>query len=141
MSKQFKSYKELIDEKQQLEVLVKAQRELIRADVIQLKSEIKPILDFLGNLKKFTTRDKTEILVNIGADLAVNTLIKQVLLARSGWLTRIIIPYFMKNFTSNFFVEQKDKWLSKLGEWLHRNKNGKKEEQASEEMRNDEGDD
>jgi hypothetical protein len=125
MSKQFKTYKELIEEKQNLEVLLKAQKELIRADVVALKTEVKPITDFLGNIKKFTTRDKTEILLNIGSDVAVNMLIKKILLARSGWLTRIIIPYFMKNFTSNFLVEQKDKWLGKLAEWMHRNKNGK----------------
>jgi hypothetical protein len=140
MNKQFKTYKELIDEKQNLEVLLKAQKELIRADVAELKAEVKPITDFISNAKKFFTRDKTEILLNIGSDLAVNTLIKKVLLARAGWLTRVIIPYFMKNFTSNFLVEQKDKWLGKLAQWLHWSKNGKDAEKEAREERKGEED-
>jgi hypothetical protein len=136
MNKQFKTYTELIEEKQQLEVLLKAQKELIRADVMELKAEIKPVTDLLGSFKKFISRDKTEILVNIGSDLVVNTLLKKVLLGRAGWLTRLIIPYFMKNFTSNFFVEQKDKWLHKLAQWIHRSKNGKgTEEEAKKESK------
>ena len=132
MNKSITTYKELIEEKQKLEVLLKAQKELIRYDVQELKLQFKPVTDVMANITKFTTRDKTEILLNIGSDIAVNTLIKKVLLGRAGWLTRLIIPYFMKNFTSNVLAEQKDKWLEKLSHWLHRNKNGKDKEKEKE---------
>jgi hypothetical protein len=139
MNKQFKTYKELIEEKQNLEVLLKAQKELIRADVMELKAEIKPVADFLGSVKKFVSRDKAEILLNLGSDIAVNTLVKKVLLGKAGWLARLIIPYVMKNFTSNFLVEQKDKWVHKLAKWLHLSKNGKDaEEEAKEEPKGEE---
>jgi hypothetical protein len=136
MSKQFTTYKELIEEKQKLEVLLKAQKELIRYDVDELKAQVKPVTDVIANLKKFTSRDKTELLVNIGSDIAVNTLVKRLILGNAGWLAKLIIPYFMKNFTSNIVAEQKDKGLSKLAHWLNRNKNGKdkhKEKEREEE--------
>jgi hypothetical protein len=140
MSKQFKTYKELIEEKQNLEVLLKAQKELIRADVMELKAEIRPITNFISGVKKFVSRDKSEILLNIGSDIAVNTLIKKVLLGRAGWLTRVIIPYFMKNFTSNFLAEKKDQWLHKLAQWLHLSKNGSDPEKEKKEERKGEED-
>ncbi len=133
MNKQFKTYKELIEEKQKLEVLLHAQKELIRYDVLELKLQFKPVMTVIDNIQKFTSRDKTEILVNIGSDLAVNTLIKKLLLGNAGWFSRLIIPYFMKNFTSNFVAEQKDKWLSKLAHWLSKNKNGKDKHREKEE--------
>src|SRR4026207_444657 len=101
MNKQISTYKELIEEKQNLEVLLKAQKELIRYDVEELKLQFKPVTDVVANIKKFTSRDKTEFLVNIGSDIAVNTLVKKLILGNAGWLARMIIPYFMKNFTSN----------------------------------------
>ena len=133
MNKRITTYKELIEEKQKLEVLLKAQKELIRYDVEELKLQFKPVADVISGLKKFTTRDKTEILVNIGSDIAVNTLIKRLLLGRAGCLARLIIPYFMKNFTSNIVAEQKDKWLHKLAKWLSGNKNGKEKHKEIEE--------
>jgi len=132
MNKSITTYKELIEEKQKLEVLLKAQKELIRYDVNELKVQFKPVTDVIANIKKFTSRDKTEFLVNIGSDIAVNTLIKRLLLGNAGWLARLIVPYFMKNFTSNIVSEQKDKWLSKLAHWLNRNKNGKGKAQEKE---------
>ena len=135
MNKKISTYKELIEEKQNLEVLLKAQKELIRYDVEELKVQLKPVTDVLANIKKFTSRDKTEFLVNIGSDIAVNTLVKRLILGNAGWLAKLIIPYFMKNFTSNIVAEQKDKWLHKLAKWLNRNKNGNhKEKEKPEEQ-------
>jgi hypothetical protein len=62
--------------------------------------------------------------------------VKKLLLGRAGWLTRLIVPYFMKNYSSHFLAEQKEKWLDKLAAWMNRNKNGKghkKEEQKENE--------
>lgn len=133
MNKRITTYKELIEEKQNLESLLKGQKELIRYDVEELKLQFKPVTDLVNNIQRFTSRDKTEMLLNIGSDLAVNTIVKKLLLGRAGWITRLIIPYFVSNFTSNFLAEQKDKWLEKLGSWLHRNKNGKEKHKEHEE--------
>jgi len=133
MNKQFKSYKELIEEKQKLEVILQAQKELIRYDVRELKLQFKPIMNVIDNIQKFTSRDKTEVLLNIGSDVAVNTIVKKFLLGRAGWLTRLIVPYFVANYTSNFLAEQKDKWVEKLSHWLQRNRNGKHKQEEKEE--------
>jgi len=136
MSKQFRTYKELIEEKQKLEVLLKAQKELVRYDVQELKMELQPFRDVASNIRKLVTKDKTSLLLNIGSDAVINTVVKKLLLGRAGWLTRLIVPYFMKNYSSHFLAEQKEKWLDKLAAWMNRNKNGKghkKEEQKENE--------
>ena len=124
MSKRFTSYKDLLAEKQQLEVLLQAQKQVIRCDVDEVKLKLQPVKEALEFVKKITTRDKTNLLLALGTDIAVNTFVKNFILSRAGWLTKTIIPFFLKNYSSNFIAEQKDKWLEKLKGWLG-HKNGK----------------
>src|SRR5215813_8992370 len=102
MSKRFTSYKELLEEKQQLEVLLEAQKQVIRYDVEEIKLKLRPVKDTLDFVKKITTKDNSSLLLNIGSEIAINALVKNFILSRAGWLTRIVIPYFLKNFSSHF---------------------------------------
>jgi len=138
MSKRFTSYKQLLEEKQQLEVLLQAQKQLIRYDVEEIKLKLQPVKETLEFVKKITTRDKTNLFLDLGSDIAINSLIKNFILSRAGWLTRLVIPFFFKNYSSHFIAEQKDKWIEKLKSWLG-HKNGKdehSEEESKEEDKN-----
>jgi hypothetical protein len=64
-------------------------------------------------------------------------LVKNFILSRAGWLTRLVVPFFLKNYSSHFLAEQKDKWIEKLKNWLG-HKNGK--EHHNEEKEKSEGD-
>jgi hypothetical protein len=132
MNKRFHSYDDLVKEKQHLEILLQAQKQSIRSDIQELKQQLQPIRDTIDTLKKFTTKDKTSLLLNFGSDIAINALFKNFILSRAGWFARMAVPYFLKNYSSHFLAEQKDKWFDKLAAWIRRHKNGKdnaKEEQ------------
>jgi hypothetical protein len=124
MNKQFTSYEDLLKEKQQLEVLLKAQKQVIRADFQDLKDQLQPVRDVITGIKRFTTKDKTSLLLNIGSDIAINALVKNFILSRAGWIVKTVVPYFLKNFSSHFLAEQKEKWLDRLAAWIS-HKNGK----------------
>ncbi len=124
MSKRITSYNDLLKEKQQLEVLLQAQKEVIRCDVEEIKLKLQPVKEALEFVKKITTKDKTNFLLDLGSDIAINTLVKNFILSRAGWLVRIVVPFFLKNYSSHFIAEQKDKWIEKLKSWLG-HKNGK----------------
>jgi len=134
MSKRFTSYNELLKEKQQLEVLLQVQKQVIRYDVDEIKLKLQPLKEGLEFVKKITTKDKTSLLLDLGSDIAINTLVKIFILSRAGWLTRIVVPFFLKNYSSHFIAEQKDKWLEKLRSWLGY-KNGKEHHDEEEENR------
>jgi len=144
MSKRFTSYDELLKEKQQLEVLLQAQKEMIRCDVEEIKLKLHPLKEGLEFVKKITTKDRTNFLLDFGSDVAINTLVKNVILSKAGWLTRLVIPFFLKNYSSHFLAEQKDKWIEKLRSWLgHSNGKGhddeKKEDREEGKRSGDEG--
>jgi len=132
MSKRFTSYDDLLKEKQQLEVLLQAQKEVIRCDVEEIKLKLQPVKEALEFVKKITTKDKTNLFFDLGSDIAINTLVKNFILSRAGWLTRIVVPFFLRNYSSHFIAEQKDKWIEKLKSWLGY-KNGKEDRDEEEE--------
>jgi len=137
MSKRFTSYDDLLKEKQQLEVLLQVQKQVIHYDVEEIKLKLQPVKETLEFVKKITTKDRSNLLLDLGSDIAINTLIKNFILSRAGWLTKTIVPFFLKNYSSHFIAEQKDKWFEKLKSWLG-HKNGKEHHDKEEENR-DEG--
>jgi hypothetical protein len=138
MSKRFTSYDDLLKEKQQLEVLLQAQKEVIRCDVEEVKLKLQPVKEALEFVKKITTKDRTNLLLDLGSDIAINTIVKNFILSRAGWLIRIVVPFFLKNYSSHFIAEQKDKWIEKLKSWLG-HKNGKEQHDEEKENREESG--
>ncbi|MBO9203089.1 MULTISPECIES: hypothetical protein [Niastella] len=124
MNRQFKKYKELLEEKHQLEVLLQNKKEVVKADTIKLKLELKPIYEIAGHLNKFTARDKTSLILSLSSDLIADIIFKKIILARAGWLSKLILPYLLKNYSSNFLKEQKNKFFDRLRGIL-KNTNGK----------------
>ena len=136
MNKSIHSYKDLLEEKQRLEVLLVEQRQVLRNDVQELKTQLEPLKRAVEFIRKITTKDKTALLLTIGSDIVINSVVKRFILSRAGWFVRNVVPYFLKNYSSHFLAEQKDKWIEKLRSWLG-HKNGK-EDQAETQPENEE---
>ena len=131
MTKSIHSYKDLIEEKQRLEILLVEQRQVLRNDVQELKTQLEPLKNVIDFVRKITTKDKTNLLLTIGSDIVINSVVKRFILSRAGWFVRNVVPYFLKNYSSHFLGEQKDKWIEKLRSWLG-HKNGKEHESEKE---------
>jgi len=125
MTKPIRSYKDLLEEKQRLEVLLVEQRQVLRSDVQELKTQLEPLKRVVEFIRKITTKDRTALLMTIGSDIVINSVVKRFVLSRTGWFVRNIVPYFLRNYSSHFLAEQKDKWIEKLRSWLgHKNGTG-----------------
>jgi len=118
MTRKIKSYDDLLKEKQRLELLLQAQKEVIYYDIQEIKEELQPVKKVLEFIKKITTKDKTNLLLALGSDIAINAIVKRFLLQKAGWVARNVVPFFMKNYSSHFLSEQKEKWIEKLRSWL-----------------------
>ena len=135
MSKQIKTYEDLLKEKQQLELLLKAQKELIVADIYDLKNELKPALNAISFLGKIATRDKGDILITGAANQLIDLVFRKLILARTGWITRLVVPFFIKNYSSHFIGDHKKEWVKKLFSWIgHKNSNGQAASHSSKEQ-------
>jgi hypothetical protein len=114
MKKQLKSYKQLLDEKEKLHELLQARRQLIYADVEDIKVQLKPLSEIRQHITKFTTRDKLNLVASLGSDVIVKNIFQKFILARAGRIAKMIVPYFIKNYTSSFLGEEKEKVIKRI---------------------------
>jgi hypothetical protein len=73
---------------------------------------------------KITTVDKSNLLLNEGANKAIDFVLNKFVLARSGWITKFLIPIFLKNYSSHLIADNKANIVEKVFSLFGR-KNGK----------------
>ena len=138
MTNKITSYQDLLRHEEQLELLLKAQKELLVEDFRQLKEEMKPAKAALSFFSRVTTREKGNFFIGEGINKLVDLVVKKLILAKAGWLTRLTVPFLIKNYSSHVIADHKDQWIQKLFSWLgHKNGNGKAEPAAASEKETD----
>ncbi|OQP66006.1 hypothetical protein A3860_15575 [Niastella vici] len=120
MTKQITSYKELLQEKARLKTLMAEQELQIKEDWRSLKEELKPAAVVAGTIRNLFTRKHGIGIAQIGVNLLADGLIKKVLLANTGWLTKWLIPFFIKNYASHLSDEPKS-LLNKIKAFFKKN--------------------
>ncbi len=144
MIKPIRTYEDLLEEKERLTLLLAAQKELVRQDFNEIKEEFAPVRSAISMVGKFATKDNRNFLLTTAADTAIELLIRRMVLAKAGWFTRLVVPFFMKNFSSHVIADNKDKILDKLSKWFgKKNANGKNDvefEKVKEPLDNEEED-
>jgi len=100
------TYDDLLKEELALQSSLAIQKEIIQKEVIQIRENLEPLKKTISFLSKFFTRDNTSTLVSTGINIAGDIIFKNVILARSGWLTRLVLPYLVKNYSSHVLSEK-----------------------------------
>jgi len=124
MKKKIRSYEDLEREEQLLKELLQTQRQLIELDVEVLRNQLKPARMALQFFNKATTVDKNNIFLNEGANKIIDLVVNRFILARSGWITKFLVPMFLKNYSSHLIADNKANIVEKIFSLFGR-KNGK----------------
>jgi hypothetical protein len=120
MSKSFKTYHQLVAEKEQLQQLLEAQKKLIRADIAEIKLQVKPLSEIRSQVKRFTASNVIRLLLTLKSDVIFKKVFEKIITARAGWLGKVLVPYLLKKYSSSgFFTEQKEK-ITRWFKWLLR---------------------
>ena len=117
MSK-IRTYKDLLEEEQRLQQLLKTQEILIREDLVNMKENLEPIKRVYDQVHKVFTRDNRVPVFNIGLEVGIDMLLRRFLLARAGWFAKTLVPYIVKNYASHIISEEKRKLIIKKIEEL-----------------------
>ena len=108
MINQITNYKELLQEKARLQALLAEQEFLIKEDWQVIKEDLKPYSNAAATIRNFLTRKATASALQLGVNIFADGFVKKVLLGNMGWLTRTIIPFFIKNYASHLADEPGD---------------------------------
>ena len=138
MSKPITTYDELLIKKKNLEELLVAQKELIRLDLEELNKDVTPLLNTVSSFSEFVTRDKRAWFLGMGANALIDMLVKDVLLSKSNWIAKWIVPFFIKNYSSHFIADHQDEWIQKISQWLSSSSNGNGKEHLQSETEKEE---
>ena len=131
MINQITNYKDLLQEKARLKAVLAEQELLIKDDWQFIKEDLKPYANAAGIIRNFLTRKATTSALQLGVNLFADGFVKKVLLGNMGWITRIIIPFFIKNYASHL-TDEPATIINKIKS-LFSKKNKKEEEKKEEE--------
>ncbi|HEY5966826.1 MAG TPA: hypothetical protein VIU35_02555 [Chitinophagaceae bacterium] len=124
MKRKIRSYEDLEREEHLLEELLRTQKQLVQLDVEVLKQQLKPASMALKFFNKITTVDKSNLLLNEGANKVIDLVLNKFILARSGWITKFLVPIFLKNYSSHLIGDNKVNIVEKVFSLFGR-KNGR----------------
>lgn len=113
----FRTYDDLLKEEAALQSSLATQRAEIRKDVMQIREHLRPVTTIISFLSKLLTRRTgNSALVATGIGIAGDLILKSVILKKSGWLTRLVLPFLAKNYTSHIFGNGHDNIFHRLGQ-------------------------
>jgi hypothetical protein len=116
------TYKDLMAEKARLEEVLIVKRAQIKEDIKEFKHQFTPVSHAFITIVQFFSRDKHNPIVNAGVNFAGDVVLKKFVLARAGWITKLIVPYLVKNYSSHLITKDLNKngsnFLQRFGERL-----------------------
>ena len=114
MKRKIRSYEDLEREEQLLEELLQTQKLLVQLDIQVVKDQLKPATMALKFFNKITTVDKSNLLLNEGANKVIDFVMSKFILARTGWITKFVVPIFLKNYSSHLIGENNVNIVEKI---------------------------
>jgi len=95
------TYDDLVKEELALRSSLEAQKHIIQKEISIIKEHLEPLKKAVSFVSKFATRENNSALVSAGIGIAGDLLVKNFILAKSGWLTRLVVPFLIKNYSSH----------------------------------------
>jgi len=92
------TYEELLAERHRLEAQLVEDRAVIAAEANAIREKLAPVFSVISFLEIFQ-RKPNQSLLSFGADVGLDLLLRQKLLKRSNWLTRLVVPWLAKGAT------------------------------------------
>lgn len=89
----------------------------MKQEVKAIKTELNPVHQAVGLVGDLLTAPKKGLL-NVGVGIGVNTLLTRGLLARAGWLPRLVIPFIAQNLATNLIYKNRTSIVEKALLWV-----------------------
>ncbi len=102
------NYNELVAERIRIQQELAVQKAQISEEIREIKDKLKPvtgILSFFNTSKKQSFKSTA---MQVGANIGIDVLLRNTLLGRAGWLTRLILPFVAKKISSKVIEKTVD---------------------------------
>ena len=106
------TYDDLLKEKQRLKQKLVLQKADLSYNWHMLQEKLSPVEKVVGVVKNLTTPDTRNPLLNTGMNFTIDMLLRNFYMAKIGWLPKLVVPFVLKNLSSNL-VNKKGKSIFK----------------------------
>jgi hypothetical protein len=104
-------------ERARLKNKIEITRTSLRQEFGAIKKELSPINQALGVVSDVLTTPRKGLL-SIGVGFGVDAVLKRVVLARAGWLPRLVVPFLVKNVATNYISKHKTSVVEGVLGWV-----------------------
>lgn len=111
------TYDELLLEKKRLKLQLQAQKMELQTEIAVIKEKLRPVSTVIEFADKLLTKDKHNPLIDTGLALGVDLLLKKIVLRNAGWIIKIIMPLFVRNYLSHEIKDDAG-WMQKITRFL-----------------------
>jgi hypothetical protein len=94
------NYTELVIERKRIERIIVEEKQILNEGLHDLKEKLEPFLYLLPVLNIFKKKTSNNSFLKFAASLGIDLFVGQRLLAKSSWLSRIIIPMVLKGVSA-----------------------------------------
>ncbi|MBS1626848.1 MAG: hypothetical protein JSR09_05070 [Bacteroidetes bacterium] len=106
MNNKIKTYTDLLEEKKRLQELLLVQKNTLKNNVAELKTELKPALSIFNFFKQITSNHKEYYIINSITNWTKEHIFSSEWLKKNNWFIQFIIPLILKNIASYFFTKK-----------------------------------
>jgi hypothetical protein len=112
-------------ERARLKNQIESSRTHLRQEFGAIKKELSPVNQALGVVSDVLTTPRKGLL-SMGVGIGVDTVLKRVVLARAGWLPRLVVPFLVKNAATNYISKHKTSVVEGMLGWVKKATDSKK---------------
>lgn len=94
------NYEDLVLERKRLEAELVHYKSVINGEVNSIKQKFEPISDVVSFFASSPTKSPNNKLLQVGTNIGIELLVRQKLLSKAGWLTKLVLPYILKKVSS-----------------------------------------
>ena len=113
MTRKIKTYEDLLQEEQRLTAQLKSYKALIKEDIAGIREGLNSVKRVARTVKNLFTREDKGPLLNFGLNFGMDVLLRKVLLGRAGWITKVVVPYVVKNYASHLITEDQRRTVAR----------------------------
>jgi len=94
------NFDDLILERKRLESDLAHYKSIITQELDEIKHKVEPITDVVSFFSHSKNPPANNRLLQAGANLGIELLVRQKLLSKAGWLTKLVLPFILKKVSS-----------------------------------------
>jgi hypothetical protein len=94
------NYEDLILERKKLESDLLHYKSIITSEVDVLKHKMEPLTDVVSFFSPSKKASQNNTLLQAGANIGIELLVRQKLLSKAGWFTKLVLPFILKKVSS-----------------------------------------